>query len=191
MQRGGMATYTLFHPDQELIGAVLITYRASINFENYSDLYERLGLGSVEVDKWYSGQVVIDLINTIAERTSAMMDFVSIGTAMGMYTPASEVSSYLDFGTVVTSLDSGYQAMTRGTDVGWFRGGVIAPQHVKVDYRVPWPDDLEYGFVYGLAKRFLPPLTKFTAVYDPAVLRRELGGEYTSVHVRWTLPDTP
>ncbi len=185
-----MTRYTLFHPDHELLGSVLITYRASVNFDSYSDLFERLGLGSVEVDQWYSGQVVIDLINAIADRDSAMMDFVSIGTAMGMYSPAPEEANGINaLENAIIGLGPGYQAMTRGTNVGWFRGEVVAPQHIKVDFYVPWPDDLEYGFVYGLAKRFLPPRTKFTVEYDPAILRRELGGEYTSVHVRWMLPD--
>jgi hypothetical protein len=52
---------------------------------------------------------------------------------------------------------------------------------------VVYPDDMSYGILYGYARRFLPPGTKFKVYYDPDVLPRDQGGSenYTIIHISW------
>jgi hypothetical protein len=46
------------------------------------------------------------------------------------------------------------------------------------------PDDLEYGILYGFAKRFLAG-TQFTVWYDEDLPRMDQGGDQTVIHVKW------
>ena len=51
----------------------------------------------------------------------------------------------------------------------------------------PYPDDFNYGIMYGFALRYLPPHSDFIVSYDPQVTPRDRGGEQgcTVIHIRW------
>jgi hypothetical protein len=47
------------------------------------------------------------------------------------------------------------------------------------------PDELWYGNVVGMMRRFAPKHTSFTVTYAPDVVRRGLGGEVTVFLISW------
>jgi hypothetical protein len=72
---------------------------------------------------------------------------------------------------------------TRSADSGEVTIKTVNDHHFVVTYRVPYPDDVFYGFFYGLAKLFRPQDKGFTVNYDETMPRREEGGKATTIHI--------
>jgi hypothetical protein len=74
----------------------------------------------------------------------------------------------------------------RGTgDPGRYIVEQVGEKHLKYTTNTPYPDDMIYGYIYGVAKRFLPRGTHFTVTYDPEVPRQHEGGTHTIFHLKW------
>ena len=56
----------------------------------------------------------------------------------------------------------------RNGDVGEERAEKLGDKHLRLIMKTPYPDDLAYGVVWGMARRFLPTGTHFTVKYDEA-----------------------
>ncbi len=181
--------YTVFSPDHEILGALIISYRNSINEPNYREIYTQLGLDQVLPDQWYPFQRQLDVFNTLAEREGSMMDFVSIALASVMGAPMPPEFDQMPFVQVMQAFNHSLAMVNRGTDYGYTTINEVEPNHLRIDARYPAPDDILYGGVYGYAKRFLPKGTSFTLRYDETIPRREHGGEVTVMHLMWTLPE--
>lgn len=178
-----MSHYALFHPDTELLGGLVLSYIQSINVENYRDLYADFGLDALEPDKWYPAQPMIDIFNRLVERGGEMFDFVSIGMAVAKTVPLPPTIAISD---VMIQSPQFYLSGIRGTDPGWYRTSLVSSHHVQLDYRVPFPDDFQYGIIFGLAQKTKPAGSSFLVQYDDTQPRREQGGEFTRIHVTWT-----
>lgn len=182
-----MSKYTVFSPDHEVLGAAIITYRDSVNLDHYADFYVEAGLGDVQPDQWYPFQKVLDVLNAIAERGGEMMDFVSIGMAVGRNAPVPPEVSSLPFAQILQTMGKAVEQTNRGANRGYTIFEQVSPTHIKLNIRDSSPDDLLYGTIYGYAKRFLPDGYRFTVRFDPDSPRRELGGDSTILHIEWTV----
>lgn len=180
-----MGRYSIFHDDHEIRGATIIPYRDSINSQNYLDIYTKHGLGTINPDAWYPMQNLVDVFNDIQASGNAVMDFVSIGMKMSENLPLPPEMANSSSIEMVRNVDQAYQYSNRGSDYGYIRGVITSERHVTVHYRVPYPDDLLYGSLYGYAKRFLPVGTSFTVAFDIKTIRMEQGGTETVIHVKW------
>lgn len=49
----------------------------------------------------------------------------------------------------------------------------------RVESDTIYPDDLEYGVMFGLVRRVVPAGTGFVVSYDETVQRKDLGGPVT------------
>ena len=80
-----------------------------------------------------------------------------------------------------------YQSLHRGADIGGIVIEKIGDTHYKTTHTVIYPDDLSYGVLYGYARRFLPPGTRFMVYYDEEVIPRDQGGQdgYTIIYISW------
>ncbi len=90
------------------------------------------------------------------------------------------------FEQIMEGWDANYQTNFRNGPVGHKIPVLVEPKHYKLilDHTI-MSDDMEYGSLYGFAKRCLPRGTHFTVWYDETAPRRDQGGEQTVLHVRW------
>jgi hypothetical protein len=91
----------------------------------------------------------------------------------------------LSFEQIILGMNNFYQMQHRNGDAGEIKAEKVGENHFRLDVRVPYPDDLEYGTAFGFAKRFLPSSKDFTVFYDEEMKRREEGGEVTRIHIKW------
>ena len=181
--------YTVFNPDHEVLGVLILSYRNSINQQNYHELYTQMGLDNVQPDQWYPFQRLLDVFNAIAERNDAMMDFVSIAMASAIGAPMPPEFDQMPFTQVMLAFNHSLEGVNRGSDYGYTHVIEVEPNHMRINARYPAPDDSLYGGVYCYAKRFLPKGSHFTLRYDETIPRREEGGDVTVMHLKWTLPE--
>lgn len=179
--------YGSFDPHAEVVGQNVLAFIECSNRDNILPFLEKHDLGNIDPNQWYPLQRWLDVLSDLAENKGAMFDFVSIGVKIAetaVYPPEVEVGQ-VPFADLVMQIPQIYQIQHRNGDVGVERAEKIDQQHVRLIMRTPYPDDLAYGVVWGMARRFLPNHAKFRIAYDETELRRDQGGERTILDISW------
>ena len=163
---------------QEL-GIITMAFTASLRRENIQPILEKYGLHDLQPDQWYPMQVTVQLYHELAD----MFDKVSWGIEIGkVVTQQTQGAPYEEY---VQHLSEVYHSVHRGEGIGDVIGKMAEPGHAIITTTTPYPDDLEYGVFYGIAKALLPPEARLLVYYDENVQRRDFGGERTVYHVQW------
>ncbi len=179
--------YEPFDPNTEVIGQVMVAFIESIQADVIRPHLEQYGLTDIDPNAWYKQKLWLDVLSDLAEDSpgNAMSAFVSVGMKIAETAPLTEGYENLPMAEKYIEWGPTYQQNHRGGDAGEIVGEKVSDTHVKMHVRFPYPDHLEYGAYYGLAKRFLPEGTDFVVKYDEDTPRREEGGEETIIHITW------
>lgn len=120
---------------------------------------ELLTLGDME---WYPvSKMLVALEKLVEVRNSydATFDMVAIGMAAAQRAPVPEGLTFEDFLNGVQGL---MEQVYDGPGKGYANSQKLGDKNYRVEFDMPWPDDLMYGNYYGLAKRLLPSRSRFT-----------------------------
>lgn len=172
-------------PDAEVLGGAIHGFIYAVNRERIEQHLEKLGMTDIDPNEWYPKQMYVDLWNEIlSSSNSAMFDLIDAGMTIAQTAWPPEADD-LPFEEIVSAWGAAFDTVNRGTDRGYIREEKLGAQHWALHIRTPDPDDLNYGVVYGVCRRFLPPGTIFTVWYDEETTRRDEGGEETIIHLSW------
>jgi hypothetical protein len=177
--------YVSFDPQAEVIGQNVLGFVECTNSDRILPHLEKHGLSEVDPERWYPLQNWLDVLNELDGDDGAMFDFVSIGLKIAetaIYPPEVEKMPFADFVMMIPQV---YLMQHRNGDAGEERAERLSDQHLRLIMRTPYPDDLAYGVVWGMARRFLPEGTQFLIAYNDTEPRRDLGGEYTVLDISW------
>jgi len=179
-----MPTYTC-DPHVELNGHTARSFMINLRAEGMKPLLEKYGLANIDPEQWYPLRDVLAVLSELAGKGSSMFDFVSLGLAAAQVSPIPPEIEQLPLEQFLMMYEKIYPTRHRNGDAGTVRAEQLGERHVKMIFDVAYPDDLMYGLMYGFARRFLPPDTRFRVKYDEATLRREQGGKETVIHITW------
>jgi hypothetical protein len=181
-----MTKFQAFSPDSEALGQGMMMFMTAITHEDFQEFLEKRGLTNIEMEKWYPMQSWLDVLNDIAQSDvgNASSNFVAIGMKVIETARFPAEISNMDIYTLLSIWDTVYKTNNRGSDVGGMEYTKVADNHIQMKVRIPFPDDLEYGVYWGIARRFLPPGTNFFVTYDENA-RREQGSTHTIIHIKW------
>ena len=149
-------------PDQEVIGQIALGNTQNIRRDEIEPLLKKYGLQNIDPKHWYSHQKILDMYREIASgQTNVSENLVAIGMAGAKITPlppeANTLVAVIEFHTQF------YQYIIRPVVEG---EGVfvkrIDEQHYQIRLNSPYPNDLLYGYFWGLTNRFIPPSTVFS-----------------------------
>ncbi len=180
-----MAVYTWHDPCVEILGAQLQNFVRCAQPDDITPILSKYALTNVQTDRWYPVQLWLNVMTDIAAAQNGMMNLTSLGMKMADVVFSPPEFARGDFEAVFMHLNRYYQRYLRNGDVGHQRTLKVAERHLLAESKIPYPDDLLYGMLYGLTRRYLPPETQFILYYDDVTLRRDLGGEWTRIHVEW------
>lgn len=173
-------------PGMEVAGASLLSFINSLMADELAPLVKKYGFQNIAADKWYSMQDYLDFLYELTQQPNLVSNLVSIGMSIAEYGHMPPGMEHPTFEQIVESWDEHYQANYRNGDAGHKHATKVGPNHYKIVLdKTVVPDNLEYGVLYGFAKRFLPPGTYFTVWFDEDVLRMDEGGEQTVLNVEW------
>lgn len=179
-----MTHYKLFHSDTEILGGVILDFGRALDAHRFLPILEKHGLSALEPHRWYPAQLWLDALNEIMEIPGAMFDLVSIGMQQMELVSWPPEFTRMSLSEILANLNDVYLQYYRGTDVGGIRAELIEPRYIQVTVRTFEPDDLWYGNLYGLVRRFLPN-GNFIVSFDPRQSQREEGGDTTIFHIKW------
>ncbi len=180
--------YKTLDPEAEIIGSSILSHVNCSKKDSLVPFLEKHGFETINPHEWYPVQRWLDVLNDVADEHAgleATFDFVSIGieAATAVTYPPQVLEASLE--QVLMMSNQGYQMNHRGGDVGEYVAEKIAPNHIKLSIRSPYPSDLLYGLTYGQARRFLPAGSAINVIYDPDEPKPEDGGTHTVLHVKW------
>ncbi len=174
-----------FDLNAEVIGQNMSAFVECINKDHILPFLEKHGLSQIDPQTWYPLQDWLNVLNDMLDAGGAMFDFVSVGMKIAdtaVYPPEVEGLPFADFVMMIPQV---YQMQHRHGDVGEEQARQLGDQHLQLYMRTPYPDDLAYGVVWGMARRFLPPGTHFVIAYDEAEPRCDQGGDHTILDIQW------
>jgi hypothetical protein len=161
-----MALY-VSSPDAVVAGVAVLALTQSIQFDEILPIATKHGLDQVDPEKWYSEQKLLDFLKDLETSPNTSANFVSIGIKVFETMPMPpEINSLEVF---LRALPSMLEMMSRNT-VGIQTK--VGNHTAIVSNTSPYPDDIVYGELWGVAKRFSPdnftvkplPKTTFDAV---------------------------
>jgi hypothetical protein len=173
-------------PTVEVLGVNLSAYFSNLQGEETTPIVRKYGVDNPIPDKWYPAHLLLDAINELMELPNFSFNFVAIGMEIGRICPMPPDLKDPSLGEVLEVWDGIYQSIHRNGDVGIIRCEKVDDKHYRTIHTDVYPDDFTYGIIYGYARRFLPPGTRFKVFYDSGITPRDRGGNGpTIIHVTW------
>ncbi|HVO71312.1 MAG TPA: hypothetical protein VMT24_14780 [Aggregatilineaceae bacterium] len=173
-------------PGGEVIGVNIRAFADNLQAFQTRPVMQKYGLVDVQPDQWYPLQPLLDGLNELSQCPGMSANLVAIGMEIGMITPVAPHIQNPTLWDVLVNWNDIYQMIHRNGDVGCIACEIVDDKHYKTIHTCLYPDDFNYGIVYGYGRRFLPPGTDFTVFYDPDMKPRDQGGtDATVIHVTW------
>ncbi|HML21219.1 MAG TPA: hypothetical protein PKD09_06210 [Aggregatilinea sp.] len=173
-------------PKAEISGASLSSILENSQGGDMRALAAKFGLEDIRADAWYPLQKALEFWDELSNHPNLMSNLVATGLAIVDNALVPEGLAGASFEDWVKGWDAHYQANFRNADVGHKSAVKVSPGHymIVLDGTVI-PDDLEYGVLYGFARRLLPSSSEFTVWYDENETPMDEGGDRTILHVEW------
>jgi hypothetical protein len=172
--------------DTKVLGAVVVSILGASRSENLQPLFEKYNISECEPDQFYPTEPFIEMIDEIVrtrQGLDSMYDFVSLGVANGLSVPLPPEIDTLE--KWITIFEDRYPTLYRGSNIGYVRCEKETEGHYRLHICWPWVDDIAYGMVFGMCKRFLPPDHEFSVYYETPPIRADFGDDETVIHVTW------
>ncbi len=181
-----MTQFTVWADDAEVGGRVMLGFIQTMTASDIAPVINKYGLADAHPDKWYPMQTYLDALSEVAALNNPVVDLVSIGMAIveaGLFPTGFESMSYIE---VMSCWQEFYHLYNRGKGAGTIFAEIIDPGgHIRMVDCTPYPDDMQYGTLYGAASRFLPRSTEFAVFFDDHLPRKDEGARKTILHIRW------
>jgi len=172
--------------DTQVLGAVVLSILGTNRLDELHPYFEKYGIEHCHADRFYPVEPLMGMIHDIVRDQQAMdsmFDFVSMGIANGLSIPLPPQIDTLEKWLMV--FENRYPTLYRGTAIGYVKCEKLSPTPYRLHIRWPWVDDIAYGTVYGMCKRFLPHGMGFAVYYDESGSRVDFGDAETLLHVEW------
>lgn len=173
-------------PETEVIGRVMMPYFGNISPEIAAPLVIKYNLINIRPDQWYPLQPWLNFINDMAAHPDFATNMISVGIKVAEYATAAPRMAGLTLGHVLEGWDANFRANFRSGDVGHITAEKVNAQFYRTIHQHVYPDDINYGMLYGFAHAMLPKEAEFTVWYEDYNHRLDRGdGDRTVICVRW------
>jgi hypothetical protein len=173
-------------PNVELLGLYIDAFVSNLQGTETKPIMEKYGLANLDPYGWYPCHKWMDALNELAQLPNVTENLVAVGMEIGKALPPPPGVENPTLEQMLMGLDAAYQGVHRPGDVGHVTCHKLNDKHYRIVWTDLYPDDLNYGIVYAITRRFLPPRTAFKVYYDEKITPRDKGGNGpTVIHVSW------
>lgn len=173
-------------PGVEVLGAAASAIFNHLLGDEVMESLRKHGVDQLQPDQWYSVDKFIEVFaDWFRNPSNTSNQLVSVGMAIidnAVLPPEMETAPLEQKLFLLGAL---HQINHRNGDPGSYQIEQVGEKHIKYTTNTPYPDDMIYGYIYGVARRFLPRGTRFTVSYDTTVRRQHEGGTHTVYHLKW------
>lgn len=153
--------YVAGTPEALVVGQAVIAFSENLMAERITHLLPKHGFADIDPEAWYPHQNWMDLLKDIEdEADDASTTFVAFGRKVvetAVMPP--ELKTVED---VLNALHAIHHLNLRNIpEEEGYHLEKLGPKHYYVHHNTPNPEDVIYGFIWGLAARFVGPLESF------------------------------
>lgn len=159
-----MKKYKASTPDAEVIGAALMAYNDAVERDQFIDVLKTYGLTEIDPTKWYPQQLTLDVQKAIKDMPGGSTALVSIGMKIidnAIFPPMESLEQAL--GAFASSYPLNFHKQAPDDMIS---ATLLDEKHIQVKNSSPHSDEMIYGYVYSMVRRFAPkgsaPVVKFT-----------------------------
>lgn len=151
------------YPDSEVLGSVILSIVKAIG-EDAQPYLEKHGLERIEPNEWYGWDQYLNVVyDIVRHEPNVVSNLVAIG--MQVVENAQLPPDVDNFEKGLHALQYVWETNTRqSSEVNW-KVEVLGDGHYVCTSYSPMPPDMEYGIVYGFARRFSDG-HQFTVEYE-------------------------
>ncbi|MEM6281147.1 MAG: hypothetical protein AAF787_03060 [Chloroflexota bacterium] len=149
-----MEKYKASTQQAEVLGAGLLAYENAIERDEFMDILSQYGLTAVDPEAWYPQQLTLDVQNAIKATNGGSQSLVSIGMAIiegAKFPPIASLAEAVDSLAVAYQMNHRNLAETDRVIVNH-----VSDEHIEVINATPNSDDVLYGYIYAIIRRFKP-----------------------------------
>ncbi len=146
-----------------MIGAALQAYDEAAYHDEFEPILADYGLEKIDPARWYPQQLTLDVQKAIRDAPGGGNSLVSIGMKIietAKFPPMESLEAALQAFAVSYPMNFRNQA-----ENDLIRAERVSDNHIRVVNQSPHSDEMIYGYVYAMAKRFSPedkhPIVKF------------------------------
>jgi len=176
-----MEKYKASTEDAKVIGAALKPYEMSSMRHRFESILKKYGLTEIDEEKWYPQQLTLDVQKDIKGSADGGNMLISIGVKIieaAKFPPMETLEQAL--GAFASSYPMNFRDQAEEDIIV---AEQIDDQHIRVINRSPHSDEMIYGYVYAMVKRFAPEGT-FPAVEFEDYSKIDSDGD-TAINVTW------
>jgi hypothetical protein len=178
-----VAQFVSPNPNIEVYGASMLSVIDSLG-EKVKPLLVKHGLDNINPEQWYPLQPYLDFYKDVASaRFNAALNLVRVGLKVPEKAVFPEGIDSIP--KALSVLDEAYYMNHRGGDIGHYRAQVIHSRQIDMVVDTPFPCDLDFGIVQGLARRFEPANSNLAVYHDHMSPCRKKGSDHCVYHVIW------
>lgn len=149
-----MKKYIASTPQAEVIGSALLAYEEAVHYREFQAILKRFDLVKIDAETWYPQQLTLDIQKTIKEQPGGSRSLISIGMKIietAKFPPMKSLEEALDAFASSYPLNFRYQSPQ---DV--ISAHRLSDRHIRVINSSPHSDEMIYGYIYAMIKRFAP-----------------------------------
>ena len=151
-------------PNEEVYGPASAALFNNINIEDIRPLLEKHNITEAVMSDWLPLQRLMDLYQDMENQNNISQNYVALGIQTIdtiPYPPEVDTPE-----KALKFLEESYQIAHRNYRPGEGTKVIFTgPNQAVIIFNAPYPDDIEYGYVWGTLRRFLPAGTHFTLQY--------------------------
>ena len=169
-------------PRTEIIGQAILPGLAGLG-DAVLPFLQKYGLGNLNPEQWYPLHAWLSVIYDISSGDNPMFDQVAIGMKVvdnALFPP--EINS---IPSVMHSINTAYYMNHRNGEIGFYRAEDIGERQIKMVAETPYPDFMNYGILYGAARKFQPPDAHLIVRHDDTAPCTRTGGSSCTYYISW------
>jgi hypothetical protein len=142
-------------------------------------------LNAIDSDRWYPAKLLAEILTEISLARGGALDLTSIG----MKVPDTIImpSEIQGIGEALRRWNEVYRQNFRFGDVGWYEVSSLNANHMRVTDYTPWPRDLSFGMLQGLARRYVRANERFEIHNDLLRPVTNIPADQNAFHVTWRI----
>lgn len=158
-----MRKYVASTPQAEVIGRALLAYDDALEYESFKPILAQYDLLEIDPEKWYPQQLTLDIQKAIKGTAGGSNALISIGMKIidtAVFPPMDSLNAAIEAFASSYPLNFRHQAPD-----DLIHAHQINDNLIRVINCSPHSDEMIYGYVYALVRRFAPkgkfPVVKF------------------------------
>lgn len=159
-----MKKYQASTPNAEIIGAALKPYYSAITHNDFKHILEQYDLNEIDPEQWYPQQLTLDVQKRIFQGEGGSQNLVAIGMKIiddAIFPPMNSLEE------AVNAFASSYPMNFRNQSADdLIHAEFVDDQTIRVVNGSPHSDDMIYGYIYGLVRRFREENKSFSVEYE-------------------------